>query len=92
APADPAAGYTPRTSFTFTGTATPGATISIENTRGAKVATVTTDKTGTWSWTRANLGTSIWNLNFIQDIGTPEQTQAELRGFAPRVERQPVTL
>jgi hypothetical protein len=84
APADPAAGYTPRTSFTFTGTATPGATISIENTRGVKVATVTTDKTGTWSWTRANLGTSIWNLNFIQDIGTPEQTQAELRGFAPR--------
>jgi hypothetical protein len=79
-----AQGYVPNTSFTFTGTAEKGKLLQIENRYGTRLdATRVTDR-GTWSWTRANMGTSTWTINFIQDEGTPAETQATVLNFQPR--------
>jgi hypothetical protein len=84
-PANPADGYPARTSFTFTGKATPGKTITVQNVFGTVVAqNVPVAADGTWSWTRANMGTSTWQLEFIQDKGAPTEEKATVYNFAPR--------
>jgi hypothetical protein len=82
-PADVTDGYTPNTSFTFEGTATAGKTITVENKFGTHIATVPVDGDGTWSWTRANMGTSIWHLLFVQDKGQPAEATATVMNFKP---------
>lgn len=83
APADPAAGYTPNSPFTFEGTGTAGTTLTIENAYGTPLASTTVDADGTWSWTRANMGTSTWKLVFVQDKGEASQASMRLPAFAP---------
>jgi hypothetical protein len=79
-----AQGYTPNTSFTFEGTAEKGKTLQVENKYGTKLDEARVTDRGTWSWTRANMGTSTWTINFIQDEGTPAETQATVLNFQPR--------
>jgi hypothetical protein len=88
APADPAKGYEPNASFTFSGTAPLGTSaVTIRNSKGTLVATAPVDASkGTWSWARANMGTSIWKLTFILDEGTAGEKRVVLGSFAPRVE------
>lgn len=84
-PANPAAGYVADTAFTFRGTATPGAKITLQNDKGTVFATgITAAADGTWSWTRANLGTSIWKITAIADAGTSSERKATLGNFAPQ--------
>ncbi len=86
APADPAAGYTANTAFTFEGTANPRAqTVHIENFAGTTVADVPVNQsTGAWSWTRPNMGTSIWKLRFYTMKGTTLEESVVLGDFAPK--------
>lgn len=83
-PTNVADGYTPDAPFTFEGTGTKGKTITVENKFGTHIATTTVGDNGQWSWTRANMGTSIWNLNFIQDKGQTSEAVAKVDGFKPR--------
>jgi hypothetical protein len=84
-PANPADGYPAKTSFTFTGKATAGKTITVQNVFGTVLAqNVPVDANGNWEWTRANMGTSNWMLEFIQDKGTANEEKATLYNFAPR--------
>ncbi|KQS17729.1 hypothetical protein ASG05_10015 [Frigoribacterium sp. Leaf186] len=89
-PANVADGYTPNAPFTFEGKATPGKTINIENKNGVAIATITVKEDGTWSWTRVNMGTSTWNLNFIQDKGQATEAVAKVLGFKPNAAPAPV--
>ncbi|WP_314102288.1 hypothetical protein, partial [uncultured Frigoribacterium sp.] len=90
-PADPADGYTPGTAFTFTGKATPGKTITVQNVYGTVVAqNVPVAADGTWSWTRANMGTSNWMLEFVQDKGTANEHKATVYNFKPNATPAPV--
>jgi hypothetical protein len=83
-PDEVAAGYTPNAPFTFEGTGTKGKTITIQNKWGTKFGTAVVDDNGTWSWTRPNMGTYTWQLDFVQEIGTDDEARASLRDFAPR--------
>ncbi|WP_218141860.1 hypothetical protein, partial [Frigoribacterium sp. MCBA15_019] len=83
-PADPKAGYVPNTGFTFEGTGTKGKTIQVENKFGTALGTTRVEDNNTWSWTRANMGTSTWTINFIQDKGTATEAKAQVAAFAPR--------
>lgn len=85
-PADPAVGYTANTAFTFRGVANPKAqTVHIENFTGLAIADVPIDQsTGAWSWTRANMGTSIWKLRFYTMKGTALEESVVLGDFAPK--------
>jgi hypothetical protein len=77
-----AAGYTPNTSYTFEGTGNTGSTITIQNAKGIEFATVPVED-GTWEWTRNNMGTYTWILDFIQDKGTPTEKTVRMSGFKP---------
>jgi hypothetical protein len=85
-PADPAVGYAANAAFTFGGMANPKVqTVHIENFAGTSVADVPIDpSTGAWSWTRANMGTSIWKLRFYTMKGTALQESVVLGDFAPK--------
>ena len=85
-PSDAKEGYVPNTSFTFEGTGTADKTIQVENKFGTTLGTTTVRPNSTWSWTRANMGTSIWTINFIQDKGTPSEAKAQVANFAPTAE------
>ncbi|TWX34030.1 hypothetical protein ES689_15290, partial [Frigoribacterium sp. ACAM 257] len=90
-PADPADGYTPGTAFTFTGTATAGKTITVQNVFGTVLGqNVPVAADGTWSWTRANMGTSNWMLEFVQDKGTANEHKATVYNFKPNAAPAPV--
>ncbi|MBF4580991.1 hypothetical protein [Frigoribacterium sp. VKM Ac-2530] len=90
-PADPAAGYTPNTAFTFEGTGTTGKTTTVENKWGTRLATTpVTD--GTWSWTRADMGTTTWQLRFVQDKGQPAESVAEVMNFKPNAAPAPLVV
>ena len=84
-PTNPAAGYTPNTAFTFTGTAPKTAgNLTIRNSAGTLIATVPVNPTtGTWEWTRTNMGTSTWRLTFITGEGTASEEKVTLGAFAP---------
>jgi hypothetical protein len=84
-PADTTTGYTPGTAFTFEGTARPGATMTITNAKGLVFSDDTpVDANGNWDWTRTNMGTYNWTLNFTADAGTPDARTATVKNFAPR--------
>ena len=78
-----AAGYEANGSYTFEGTGKAGSTITIQNLKGLVFGTVTVAENGTWSWTRTNMGSYVWMLDFIQDKGTDHQQVQRLEGFAP---------
>ncbi|WP_177174832.1 hypothetical protein, partial [Frigoribacterium sp. MCBA15_019] len=82
-PAGPKAGYVPNTGFTFEGTGTKGKTIQVENKFGTPLGTTQVKDNNTWSWTRANMGTSTWTINFIQDKGETTQSTATVLNFKP---------
>lgn len=92
-PADPAVGYQPNQPFTFTGEADSLAdSITIRNFVGTLIATVPVDaKTGRWSWTRTNMGTSTWKLTFISDEGQPDEEKTTLADFKPATAAPVVT-
>jgi len=89
-PADVSAGYTPDAAFTFRGTAAPGTTLTVQNMWGTHIATRRVDRDGDWSWTRAHMGTSTWQLEFVQDKGGPQEATATVYDFRPRVEQPAV--
>jgi hypothetical protein len=82
-PVDSAAGYVPNSAFTFRGKATPGASVTLQNAQGVVFASgIPVDKNGDWSWTRANMGTSIWKITAVAT--SPRGTQqTSLTAFAP---------
>ncbi len=82
-PTDPSLGYEANTSFTFRGTATPGALVTLTNAQGTAIAQgLAVDKDGNWSWTRANMGTSTWRITAVATTSTGTQ-RATLAAFAP---------
>lgn len=84
-PAKPEAGYVADTAFTFRGTAAPGAKITLQNVYGTTIATgIIAAADGTWSWTRANMATSIWKITALADTGTATEQRTTLPDFAPR--------
>jgi hypothetical protein len=83
-PAQIAAGYTANAAYTFEGTGTPGKTITVQNLKGLVLGTTTVADNGTWSWTRTNMGTYVWSLDFVQDAGNAGETTAPVRDFAPK--------
>ncbi|AMM19196.1 hypothetical protein AX769_02425 [Frondihabitans sp. PAMC 28766] len=84
-PADPKAGYTANTSFTFRGKAAVDSALTIQNAAGTEIAKdIPVSKDGDWEWTRANMGTSVWKLTFIQDKGKPTEAKFTLGNFAPK--------
>ena len=82
-PTDPSIGYARGQAFTFEGAGHAGSTITVENKFGTHLGTTTVTDRDTWSWTRANMGTSTWHLHFIQDAGQPGSTTATVLNFAP---------
>ena len=82
-PADVSVGYLANRPFTFEGTARAGATVTVQNAKGTLLGTTTADGSGRWSWTRANMGTYAWTLDFIADKGQVTQQQARVAGFKP---------
>ncbi|GAB2977352.1 Ig-like domain-containing protein [Frigoribacterium salinisoli] len=82
-PADVSVGYLANRPFTFEGTARAGATVTVQNAKGTLLGTTTADASGRWSWTRANMGTYAWTLDFIADKGQVTQQQARVAGFKP---------
>ncbi|TWX33646.1 hypothetical protein ES689_15440, partial [Frigoribacterium sp. ACAM 257] len=89
-PADPAKGYAPGTAFTFTGTGEPRKTITVQNKFGTVLGTDVVQADGTWKWTRTNMGTSIWQLEFVQDKGTADEKKATVYDFKPNAAPAPV--
>lgn len=82
-PADVSVGYLANRPFTFEGTARAGAAVTVQNAKGTLLGTTTADATGRWSWTRANMGTYTWTLDFIADKGQVTQQMARVAGFKP---------
>jgi len=79
-----AAGYAPNEAFTFSGTGTKGSPVEVRNAKGLLLGTTTVDaSTGTWSWTRANMGTYVWTIDFVQDAGTTSSITKRVAGFGP---------
>ncbi|AMM19194.1 hypothetical protein AX769_02415 [Frondihabitans sp. PAMC 28766] len=84
-PANPADGYVRNTAFTFRGKATPSSTLTIQNFAGTEIAkNIPVSSTGDWSLTRANMGTSVWKLTFVENKGTANEHSTVLGDFAPR--------
>ena len=77
-------GYVPAQPYTFRGTATPLSTITVRNRNGLRLGEVTTTAAGTWSWTRTNMGYTVWYLTFIRDEGRPGSESTTVDAFAPR--------
>ena len=78
-----AAGYAPNAAYTFRGVGKAGSTITIQNLKGLRLGTATVAADGTWSWTRTDMGTYIWRLNFVQDQGTADEQVLRLEAFGP---------
>jgi hypothetical protein len=93
-PADVTTGYAPNAPFTFTGTAEPGAEITVTNAKGLSLgAAVQTNTDGEWTWTRTNMGTYTWTMDFTAAAGTDREQATRLTGFAPRpATTAPVTI
>ncbi|MBF4575768.1 hypothetical protein [Frondihabitans sp. VKM Ac-2883] len=83
-PANPSDGYAKNQSFTFTGTAKTGATVTIQNTKGLVFGTAKATVAGVWEFTVANMKDYVYSLDFIADKGGQNEETVELRGFAPR--------
>jgi hypothetical protein len=85
-PADVSTGYARDTSFTFEGTAEPRSELTVTNAKGLSLGDpVDVAEDGTWSWTRTNMGSYSWTIDFTTDAGTDRQQQTRLTGFEPRV-------
>jgi hypothetical protein len=93
-PADVTTGYTPNEAFTFTGTAEPGSTLTVTNAKGLSLGTaVEVNSDGDWTWTRSNMGSYTWTMDFTTDAGTDRAQSTRLTGFAPRqAQTAPVTI
>jgi hypothetical protein len=93
-PADVTTGYTPNAPFTFTGTAEPGSTLTVTNAKGLSLGTaVEVNDDGEWTWTRSNMGSYTWTMDFTTDAGTDRAQTTRLTGFAPReAQTAPVTI
>ncbi|MBP1240548.1 hypothetical protein ABID92_002636 [Frigoribacterium sp. PvP120] len=93
-PADVTTGYTPNSPFTFTGTAEPGSTLTVTNAKGLSLGTaVEVNDDGEWTWTRSNMGSYTWTMDFTTDAGTDRAQTTRLTGFAPReAQTAPVTI
>jgi hypothetical protein len=89
--AELARGYVPHAAFTFRGTGRPGALIGVMNLKGFRLGEARVDRTGTWSWTRDDMGTYLWSIRFVQDEGTYRPRSTVVRGFAPAVEAPRLT-
>ncbi|MBP1240560.1 hypothetical protein ABID92_002648 [Frigoribacterium sp. PvP120] len=83
-PADPRVGYVVGAPYTFTGTSRPRATVEVRNLRGLRLGSVQATAGGTWSWTRTNMGTTVWALRFVADAGLAAEQSAEVRDFGPQ--------
>jgi hypothetical protein len=90
-PANPADGYTPNTPFTFEGTATAGKAVTVENKWGTHLGNATMNGEN-WSWTRTNMGTTTWQLRFVQDKGQPAESVAEVMDFKPNAAPAPLVV
>ncbi|NII52535.1 hypothetical protein [Frigoribacterium endophyticum] len=93
-PADVTTGYTANEAFTFTGTAEPGSTLTVTNAKGLSLGTaVEVNSDGDWTWTRSNMGSYTWTMDFTTDAGTDRAQSTRLTGFAPRqAQTAPVTI
>lgn len=78
-------GYEPARPYTFRGVVTPGSTVTVRNLKGLLLGDATVDPSGTWSWTRDNMGYYTWYLRFVRDEGDPGSDTALVEAFTPRL-------
>ena len=86
-----ARGYAPDAPYTFRGTGRPGALIGVTNLSGFRLGEARVGPEGTWSWTRADMGSYLWSMAFVQDEGTYRPSSTVMRGFAPAVDAPRLT-